>query len=226
MAKDDESLSRIDLLRFPLIVGVVFIHNYASAVHLAQGGAIGLAHGSVWVEFVRFFISQGVARVAVPLFFLISGYLFFYGEWSWSRYIGKIERRASTLLIPFLFWNLLTLAVYATVQSIPQTAVYFAGTAWPPIRSFTLLDYINALFGITVANPISYQFWFIRDLMALVVLAPAIHFLLAKRLALPFILALLCLWFTYTWPVLWPSVEATFFGSAQESVKAAIFRSF
>jgi surface polysaccharide O-acyltransferase-like enzyme len=210
MLRDDETSLRIEILRFPLIVGVVFLHNYDTTVPLAQG-LVGVAHNSIWVEFVRFFISRGVAAIAVPLFFAVSGYLFFLGEWSREKFFGKLKRRLRTLLIPFLFWNVLTLAVFAIAESIPQTQIYFAGSVWPPVRSFSRLDYVNALFGITAKFPVAFQFWFIRDLMALVLLAPATHFLLARRSALPFILALFGLWFSTVWPILWPSVEASFF---------------
>jgi hypothetical protein len=91
--------------------------------------------------------------------------------------------------------------------------MYFSGTAWPPVHSFSFLNYMNVLFGIAVTYPISYQFWFIRDLMALVVFAPAIHLFLARKSALPFLAAMFCLWFFTVWPFLWPGVLASFFFS-------------
>jgi len=212
MSSGSETSSRIDILRFPLIVGVVFIHNYDTAVHMAQG-TIGAAQSSAWVEFVISFISQGVARIAVPLFFLMSGYLFFLGEWSWGKYVSKLKRRFHTLLVPLVFWNALTLLIYAVAQSLPQTKMYFGGNRWPPVYSFSFLNYVNALFGITVTYPMSYPFWFIRDLIALVILAPVLHFLLAKKTSLAFIVILFCFWCSAVWPVLWPSVDATFFFS-------------
>lgn len=209
---NDNVSSRIDLLRFPLIIGVIFIHNYATSVNMAHG-SLGVAKSSIWVDSVRYIISQGVARIAVPLFFLMSGYLFFLGGWSRGIYLSKLKRRIHTLLIPYLFWNITTIVIFAIGESIPQTKMYFSNTVWPPIHSFSLLNYINALLGISVQYPISYQFWFIRDLMTLVILAPVIHFLLARKTALPFIAALLCFWFRAAWPVLWPSVEASLFFS-------------
>jgi hypothetical protein len=79
------------------------------------------------------------------------------------------------------------------------------------VRSFSFFNYVNALSGIEVPGPIAYQFWFIRDLMALIVFAPAIHFFLARRTALPFVFALSCLWLFALWPPLWPSVMASSF---------------
>lgn len=74
---DSESSLRISLIRFPLIVCVVFIHAYGSTVGMA-GMQIGVTNTNFAADFVRNIISQGIARTAVPLFFLISGYLFFW----------------------------------------------------------------------------------------------------------------------------------------------------
>lgn len=210
MQNDDNTSSRIEILRFPLIVGVVFIHNYAAVVAQYEA-SIGLPRNGTLVEFVRFFVSEGLAQISVPLFFMISGYLFFRGGWSWTTYAGKLKRRLHTLLIPFLFWNLLALAVLAIAQSLPQTSMLAYSTRFSPVKSFSCFDYFNALFGLTVHYPISAQFWFIRDLMALIVLAPVINFFLAGRLALPFISVIGCLWIFPVWPLVWPSVLATSF---------------
>ncbi len=67
--------------RFILSILVVFIH-------MPHPTEIGL-------DFSLYaFVSQGVARVAVPAFFVISGYLFSIGledDWSWPRW-GEGEK--------------------------------------------------------------------------------------------------------------------------------------
>ncbi len=75
-----------NFLRFILAVLVVFIHvphpEYTS--------------GFSWYAYV--FFSQGIARVAVPVFFLISGYLFCSGleqQWDWSLWRSKIKKEQS-----------------------------------------------------------------------------------------------------------------------------------
>jgi hypothetical protein len=200
---------RIAFLRFPLIIGVVFIHNIYTVVYTTQG-TIGVEQNRGWVKFIIFFLSQGVARTAVPLFFIFSGYLFCSGSRTWESYTGKLKKRIHSLLIPFVFWGLLTSAIYAAEQNIPCLHIYFPETH---IYFSPLLSYLNALFGITAQFPIAYQFWFIRDLMALVVLAPIIHFVVARKSALPFLLILFCMWFASLWPIIWPGADAAFFFS-------------
>jgi fucose 4-O-acetylase-like acetyltransferase len=212
MSNDDAISSRIEILRFPLIVGVVFIHSFSPPTHLAQG-AIGVTRNDALADFVMFFISQGVARIAVPLFFLVSGYLFFLGGWSWKKHGSKLKRRLHTLLIPFLFWNLLTLMVYAVGQNLPQTKMFFSNSRFPQILSFSLLNYLQAIFGTSTGDPLAFQFWFIRDLMALVVIAPAIYFAVRSKVGLVFLAALFCLWFSGTWSPPWLGVVALFFFS-------------
>jgi peptidoglycan/LPS O-acetylase OafA/YrhL len=210
MFRDDSTSSRIEILRFPLIVGVVFIHNYDTTVRLTDG-SFGLAQNGVWVDFIRFFISQGVARVAVPLFFLISGYLFFLGGWSRDKYASKLKRRFHTLLIPYLFWNLVVLAYHLVGEEIPQAKAYATGLYMQDIHSFSLFHNINAWFGITAGYPVSIQFWFIRDLMALILLSPLIHFLLARKPALLFLCILFGIWLFLPGDEVWQNTADALF---------------
>lgn len=54
-----------------------------------------------------------VCNLSVPLFFFISGYLFYTSpcEWNWRGvWWGKMKRRVYTLLVPYLAYNLLSAA--------------------------------------------------------------------------------------------------------------------
>jgi peptidoglycan/LPS O-acetylase OafA/YrhL len=206
---NQESSERLNLIRFPLIVGVVFIHAYASTVGMAGGEIGNLQHGQL-NEHVRDFISEGLARVAVPLFYFMSGFLFFHHfVWSKEAYLNKLRGRVKTLLVPFLFWNLLTLAVYATAQAIPATSIYFSGRWTPPVAAFGTFDYFNLIFGLN-RYPIAYQFWFVRDLMFLVVVSPFIYFLL-KRFSLLLPALVFIFWISNRWPIYIPYGEGLLF---------------
>ncbi len=158
------------MLRFPLIVGVVFIHaGYNVGVSY---GELAAANGGV-AEFVENLISQGVAQTAVPLFFLMSGYFFFLGfDASRKAYQEKLSTRTRTLLIPFLLWNLALLLGIAIAQAMPGSRPFLSGKN-APIASYGIVDCVAAIFGIG-RDPIGFQFWFIRDLMLLVLLTPVI----------------------------------------------------
>ena len=208
MKIDRISSERLNLLRFPLIVGVVFIHAYGTDVGMANA-RIGMAQSGYLAQFIQDIVSDGLARVAVPLFFMMSGYLFFLGfEWSLDGYKRKLRKRVNTLLIPFLFWNSLALLLFAIAQSLPATRVYFSGEN-TPIASFGLYDYLNALLGIS-QSPIALQFWFIRDLMLMVLLVPVLQLIL-KKIPTIFLGVIALIWFFGIWPIYTPSSVAFFF---------------
>ncbi len=208
---DSESSLRLRLLRFPLIVGVVFIHAYGTTVDMASG-RIGVGEVAPGAEFLRNLISQGIARIAVPLFFLTAGYLFYSGnEWSHHAYLAKLRRRLRTLLVPFLFWNVATLLLFALGQTIPATQAFFS-RKHSAVAGFGVYDYANAIFGID-RYPIAYQFWFIRDLLLVLLLLP----LLGRpgpMMASVWLTIVTTCWFADVWPLYAPSAEAVLFFSA------------
>jgi surface polysaccharide O-acyltransferase-like enzyme len=189
-----------------------------------SGGEIGVSQPFFVADFVRNFVSQGVARIAVPVFFLMSGYLFFAGfEWSKESYVIKLKSRTKTLLIPFLFWNITTLLIIALAQAIPTTQTFFSGKN-RLIATFGVFDYLNAVIGFT-RYPIAYQFWFIRDLMILVLLAPLIN-IVNRFSPLPFLCLVLICWLIGVWPLYAPSSESLLsfsVGAYLASIKKSVF---
>ncbi|NRR31594.1 acyltransferase [Oxalobacteraceae bacterium] len=221
---DKEQSQRLSSIRFPLIVAVVFIHAYGSDVSVS-GTTLGLASTNALTGFIRDLISQGLARSAVPLFFLMSGYLFFLGfQASTKHYLDKFSSRVQTLLIPFLIWNIATLLLNAAVQSLPATQAFVSGNN-ARIADFGLYEYANAIFGID-RPPIAYQFWFIRDLMVVVLLSPLIYFCVS-RMAAVFLAILALLWVAKIWPLYIPSAPALLFfsvGAALACHRQSLFR--
>lgn len=92
----------IDVTKFLLIIGVVIMHS-----NLFAGELSPQTNTSTSGFFLVNFVSRSLARVSVPGFFLISGFLFF--KWperfSFNTYRSKLKRRFYTLLIPYLIWN-------------------------------------------------------------------------------------------------------------------------
>ena len=107
----------ISFLRFPLIVAVVFIHSNSGNV--VFNGLLATTNINFFVyEEVRYYISEIVARIAVPTFYFISGFLF------WEKtdcfnigvYMKKLKKRCRSLLIPYLFWNLVAILLFYLAQ--------------------------------------------------------------------------------------------------------------
>lgn len=95
----------IEKLRFLLAALVVLLHCY----NLYDYGSGAITFDRSLYDFVRIFFTQGVCRVAVPTFFLMSGYLFFKNleYWNNQEYVKKMKSRFWTLFIPYLLWNLI-----------------------------------------------------------------------------------------------------------------------
>jgi surface polysaccharide O-acyltransferase-like enzyme len=208
---DKQSSLRLNLLRFPAIIGVVYVHAYGTTVSYA-GGTLGQAETNGLTEFIRNLLSQGLARIAVPLFFLMSGYLFFANfRWSKKTYAEKLRTRMQTLLVPMVFWNILGLALVALVQLFPsiQTVPYFIGSD-NLVAQYTPIQYLNAILGLKW-YPFADHFWFIRDLLILALLAPVLAVIL-RFAALPFFIVVFFCWVCGIWPLPEPVVMGWVFG--------------
>lgn len=93
------SSAAISLCKIALMAGVVLIHSSVLA-YLSPETATG------WGAFLVTFISEGLASACVPLFYFLSGYLFF-ARWTftWNGYKSKLRRRMWSLLVPYILWN-------------------------------------------------------------------------------------------------------------------------
>lgn len=207
-ALDAATSHRVKLLRFPLILLVLYIHCYLAPVRL--GNSTVAVEPATWLIALQAAWSNGFARTAVPLFFLMSGYLYFVGfDGSFAAYRTKTVRRIGTLLVPLLFWNLLIIALFALGQSLPATAGYFNADNGRML-DLTPFGFIDMLIGIT-HFPLAYQFWFIRDLMVIALFALPLYWLM--RWSGPTIPVVLFVWWLFNplrLPFLTvPSLEAT-----------------
>ncbi|MFH0783968.1 MAG: acyltransferase [Pseudomonadota bacterium] len=206
----EESI-RLRLLNFPLIIGVVYIHAFSVKIDHA-GVTLGPEKINYLTDFVRILVSQGIARLAVPLFFLMSGYFFFLGfTWSWRGFSQKLATRAKTLLLPYLFWTVFGVGIRFLGWSIPVVKAYFTGEG-TPLTDYSIYDLTNAVLGLTRA-PEAYHFWFIRDLMLLMIVSPLIVLLL-RYVAMPFLGAMFLVWITAGWPIYTPDAVGVLFFSA------------
>lgn len=118
--------------------------------------------------YLQNFVFSTFTRIAVPVFFIISGYLLF------QHYsLNKILRRTRTVFVPFLLWSLITIAVFVFLQQVPFFSSYFN-------NQFQLT--FESVFTRTFIKPLNGALWFLRDLYILVLLSPIIRFINKSRL--------------------------------------------
>ena len=131
---------RIDLCKFPLIIGIIFIHSRVAMT------SEELEHVNKYVYCIQILICDILSQVAVPLFFIISGYLFFIKFRSGLiPYLKTLRKKIFSLLIPYLLFNILTLAAFLIFQSIPQTSVLFNTDTF--VSEYSIKELLTAISG-------------------------------------------------------------------------------
>lgn len=200
----------ISWLRFPLVLMVVFIHSSGFGEFQTDSFNFSALADISLYDFLRILVSRILCQVAVPLFFIISGYLFYtkfdIQSWSWEIWIKKIKTRTYTLLIPYLSWNILRFVYDEGLwllqsirhgESISTSVCLILSKISPKIffnYGYTDTGYINWNHELTMMSvPAHTPFWYVRDLIVLVIMSPLIYFLL-KRLMGGQILILLAIY--------------------------------
>ena len=191
----------LDLLRFPLACVVVTIHVFAGCDFAIQGEEFDLSGYGVFMALTAF-AKAFLAAQSVPVYFFIAGYVFFLGiTLTKETYFRKMKNRFRSLFIPYVLWNVLGI-VMVLFPFIPALHSIFPGCDWHDLNiSFRtilscfwnyaepgtvgLIDRpINAaqstLPGDPATFPVDTAMWFVRDLMIVAALTPAISWLLKK----------------------------------------------
>lgn len=211
MLSNDDILSKtIMFLRFPLIVAVVFIHTNLTDVMI--NGTLLVDEGQFPVhDILRHVITGELARIAVPLFFFISGFLFFYcSEFSLAAYGMKLKKRVRTLLVPYLFWNIMVFLLFLLTQTFLSSMTSGRNKL---ISDYNWLDWLNLFWNYRDGMPICYQFWFIRDLIFVILCSPVVYYFI-RYCKLFSLIALGGLWILGLWfKVPGISITAFFFFS-------------
>ncbi len=179
----------IAYLRFPLILGVFFIHTRFESVYVDGVNMASYEASPIYYD-MAYLISEIFGRIVIPLLFAISGFLFFRNCKNFDRqfYGSKLKRRIKSLFVPYVFWNfvvyLITLSYYvfgfgdeygdSVVRADEFSVKQF-------LLSFWNYDYvINPEYVNPEQGPIAMQFWFVRDLMMVVLCTPLIYFLVKR----------------------------------------------
>lgn len=141
-----------------------------------------------------------IANSAVPMFFVMSGYLLFY-KYDIRRYLDTLNKKVRTLLIPFVLWNLLGFAYHKCLSLL--SIVTGVAEANPE-----LLSARNILYGVwkSAYDP---PVWFIKTLFELILISPLVwgiaNKLKQKTVVLVIFIALSVIGFTpgYTSILFW-----------------------
>lgn len=180
--------NKIRVLGFLCAVMVVFRH----ALNLQAFGIDSL--GNSYTAFVENGVSK-VTEIAVPYFFLVSGFFFlrktYYGK---GEYWEMFRKKFRTLFIPFLFWN-----IVGCVPLLIMHQFVYENNWW--------------MYGLQILNSNwSGVLWYVRDIMTIMLLAPLYSWLFAVNNRWLYIVVAFIL-FLHWLPVdcEWVSSEGIFF---------------
>ena len=217
----------IDWIKFPLIVGVVFVHFKGMNVSggdvpidqlpLFENGLSASVYNSLRVLF-----SYTFGNVSVPLFFLISGFLFFKSlksadnTFSLETYLYKLKSRSKTLLTPYVLWISISLCVSVIIGVFLKHECSLADFLEKNNYFHVFWDNqkgsghgVNILGMERLPNiyPFLNPFWYVRDLIVCVLFSPLIYWFVRK---LKF-LAVVILWLVAEIN-LWPQIPGFHMG--------------
>lgn len=157
-------LDVIKFLRFPLIIGIVLIHTSLCPKDIA------FEQGYYMIGNISSIFSNIIPSFCVPMFFAFSGFLFFYNikDLTIKEYLRKLHRRIYSLLIPYLFWNILVVIYYLLINQLLGK--------YEDLTTFSITDWIDVFYSKFGGFPIAFQLWYLRDLIILSIISPIIFY--------------------------------------------------
>ena len=174
----------ISFMRIPLAVLVVIFH---SSLIFEQNDGIPYINESDAPIYctMEFLFGYSICALAVPLFFFVSGLLFFWNVdgFNIKIYGYKLKSRFYSLLIPYLFWNLLILLHRFIVQ---QYFPAFISPQYKLIVNYNLTDFLTCFWNMSYIDsfwgnfPVNGPLWFIRDLMIMNFLSPIVYYVMSR----------------------------------------------
>lgn len=209
--RTDVRSQSLDLLRFPLALFVVAVHVFRPFPWLDDNAEVFPV-----VDWLFRFVNAFIVDQSVPVYFFIAGYVFFLGmDMSIKSYAGKLRRRCHSLLIPYLMWNTLAILYLMKVMLPGMQAVSdFADTQQFHLSLSNFIEcYWDSSQGIIPhvnlndngIYPIDTPLWFVRDLMIMVLITPAIYAL--YKFPTPHaITKVILVFFTLVWAVRIPGL--------------------
>lgn len=153
---------------------------------------IGGGGGKFEIELFVRLLTETIPGVAVPVFYVISGYLFFFKhEFTVEQYKKQNIKRIKTLWVPYLLWNLIALIAIRLIPSFLHVTDIFSYIQQATLPS--LIRDVVAVFGIHGGLPVDGPLYFIRNLIIMCVLSPIIYWII-KRVGFMFVVFLLLFW--------------------------------
>lgn len=124
-------------MQIPAVAIIILLHSYTTA-----RGEISETNSTIYY-YISYLLSMEIGNMGVPLYFTISGILFFNNYINIYSYKTKIKSRIKTLVTPYFCWNLITLMILLVLQNIEVTRTHFSGNN-KLILDYSITDFLKA----------------------------------------------------------------------------------
>lgn len=145
---------------FAFSILVVWTHSFNAELFM------GATKAGDRIYEIESFFGETAAQIAVPGFFMLSGYLF-YRNFTWKKLGSKWKSRIRSVLVPYLLWNGLYYLGYVIGSHLPAVGDLM-GKGVIPFRLETLADAV-------IRHTYLYVFWYLSQLICLIALAPVLY---------------------------------------------------
>lgn len=161
----------IKWMRYPLMLLIVLIHTDTPLLNSMPQWGVSAAF---------YYMMQTILTLAVPMFFIFSGYWFFRNTETFTLedYTSKLKKRVMTIFVPYVIWNYFAWAFQMFVVCLQGHA------DWIPKDVFTPQNILDVIVGWSEGYqgmPKAFQLWFLRDMLVVCLLAPQLYLLLKGR---------------------------------------------
>ena len=155
---------RFDVLRTLLVIFVIGVH--AEKGLQAYYKSIPYALRAVLIV-----VNHNIFRLCVPVFFFISGYLFYLTyKPTLDAYRKMALKKTRTILFPYLLFNAITIALILIFNKAPYMGDING------LRADGILKYLLGVYRF----PAVYPLWFLRDIYVYFLLAPVFFFVIKE----------------------------------------------
>ncbi len=185
--------SKIRNLSFVLTCLVVLIHTP------------GIQNGMIINDFILRYIAggMGISCIAVPLFFVISGYFLGKHVSDDRWYFKAVSSRVRTLVIPFFLLNAIWLPVYLGIHYIG--VVYFGAGQTSSGMEVSIFNIIRLLGLLPWGGNVVVGLWYLRALFYLILFSPILVYIISSgwRKSLFSLVIIFVVWSlqdAYEWP--------------------------
>lgn len=158
-----------------LTLMVIYIHSF-SLVPAEEGTLL---------YYIKVYFSFVLPRLAVPMFFVYSGYFFFKGkECGCQTWLGKLRIRLRTLFLPFILWSVIGTVFFMCLDKSQRHIGILEivnQTFW--MNSYTPSSYLPQWIGYEIpkVTALNMPLWYVRDLLLLMFVSPLLYAILRRK---------------------------------------------